>query len=236
MLAAQDGCREQTVNWNELLKAFALPNPSVAQMLHNAAWVAVFSWLTASLLPLNWRPFRWLLASVFWAGLMALWDAPLFWLGLAFQSPSLLTLCLCVMAAWVDMRITSRQIFLKPEALSGAAVVWLGLVLFGWALVLDLWGWWPTDLYLWGFTTGPLWLAWGMTGVWMGWVGFQNTVSANWHSCAATCVLMAGVLFVLTHAPTGNAWDALLDPWLWLYAHLGLMRSVRLQRTRISHS
>jgi len=224
------------MNWDLLLQAFAQPDPAVAMMLHTAAWVAVLTWVSAGLLPSDWLRGRWLIASVFWAGLMAVWDAPLSALGLAFQSPSLLSLCLCVMAASVDMRSTPRQIFSSPEALMGKSVVWAVLVLMGWTLMFDLWGQLATDLYYWGFTLGPVWLAWGVTGVWMVWVGFQNMATANWHSRAATCVLIACALFLLTRAPSGNAWDALLDPWVWVYAHLGLLRSLGFQRTRISHS
>lgn len=216
--------------------SFALPDLPVAQMLHTAAWVAVLTWASAGLLPNDWRQGRWLLASVFWAGLMAVWDAPLSALGLAFQSPSLLSLCLCVMAAWVDMRTPPRQIFSSPETLSGVTVVWTVSLLLGWALMLDVWGQLPIDMYLWGFTPGPLWVCWGVTGAWMVWVGFQNSATADWHSRAATCVLVTCAVFLLTRAPTGNAWDALMDPWLWVYAHVAWLRRLGFQRTRINHS
>ncbi len=224
------------MNGDLLFQSFALPDADVALMLHTAAWVAVLTWLSTSLLPTDWRGARWLLASVFWAAALAWWPAPLSALGLAFQSPSLLSLCLCVMAAWVDMRTPPRQIFSSPEHLSGRAWPWACLVLLGWAMVLDLWGQLPMDVYLWGFTAGPVWLAWGSTGAWMVWVGFQNSATANWHSRAATCVLVTCAVFLLSRAPTGNAWDALLDPWVWVYAHVVLLRYARAQRTRISHS
>jgi len=31
-------------------------------------------------------------------------------------------------------------------------------------------------------------------------------------------------VYVLTRLPTGNVWDALLDPLLWIYLHVWLMR------------
>jgi len=45
--------------------------------------------------------------------------------------------------------------------------------------------------------------------------------------------LMLGVLalFVLTRLPTGNVWDALLDPWLWGGLQAGwLIGAVRRRR------
>jgi hypothetical protein len=34
------------------------------------------------------------------------------------------------------------------------------------------------------------------------------------------------LLFVLLRLPTGNVWDAVLDPWLWLGLHWVLLRGV----------
>jgi hypothetical protein len=43
------------------------------------------------------------------------------------------------------------------------------------------------------------------------------------------------ILFVATRWPTGNVWDALLDPWLWVAFHLVLLISgLRAWRHRAS--
>jgi hypothetical protein len=34
-------------------------------------------------------------------------------------------------------------------------------------------------------------------------------------------------LFMVLHLPSGNAWDAVLDPWLWLALHVWAWRLVR---------
>lgn len=216
--------------------AFALPLLEVQQLLHAAAWVAVLSWCSVRLLSDVLGRSAWLLCSSAWVLLLAWWGAPLLALGLAFQSPSLLTLCLCVTAAWSDMQRPERQLFSAPQAVQATPLVWGLLILLGWALLVDTWGHLPFDLYLWGFDQQALWWAWGLTGAWMLWASFQHTNTAAWHSRAASCLLAAVALFGFTHAPSGNAWDALLDPGLWLYAHVQLWRSVGLQRTRISHS
>jgi branched-subunit amino acid transport protein len=47
----------------------------------------------------------------------------------------------------------------------------------------------------------------------------------------AAIVLIAIVVHLLVRVPTGNLWDALLDPWLWVIAH-GLAIYVVLRKTR----
>ncbi len=216
--------------------AFALPALEVQQLLHAATWVAVLSWASVRLLsPLLGRA-AWLLCSLTWVLLLAWWKTPLMALGLAFQTPSLLTLCLCVVAAWSDLQTPERQIFSSPATVQAPSVAWGLVVVLGWLLMLDTWGRLPMDLYLWGFASEARWWAWGLAGVWMLWAGFQERLTASWHGRAASCLLMAVALFVVTHAPTGNAWDAVLDPGLWLFAHVQLWRTWASQRTRINHS
>lgn len=216
--------------------AFALPALEVQQLLHAAAWVAVLSWCSVRLLSGVLGRSAWLLCSSAWVLLLAWWDAPLLALGLAFQSPSLLSLCLCVMAAWSDMQTPERQIFSSPRSVRATGWAWLCVALLGWALMLDTWGHMPWDVYLWGFELQALWWAWALSGAWMLWASFQDTLTATWHARAASCLLAAVALFGFTHAPSGNAWDALLDPGLWLYAHVQLWRLFAPQRTRINHS
>ncbi len=217
-------------------QAFALPTLEIQQLLHAAAWVAVLSWLSVRLLADGFGRSAWLLCSSAWVLLLSWWGTPLSLLGLAFQSPSLLSLCLCVVAAWTDMQTPERQLFGAPAQVQGTTWAWLLVAALGWALMLDTWGHWSVDIYLWGFEMPVLWWAWGLAGLWMLWASFQDTLSANWHSRAASCLLAALALFGFTHAPSGNAWDALLDPGLWLYAHVQLWRRLVPQRTRISHS
>ena len=60
--------------------------------------------------------------------------------------------------------------------------------------------------------------------------------AAEWHVQACGCWLLATGLFVFTRAPDGNAWVAWLDPWLWLFAHVKLLRLWWHQRSRSNHS
>lgn len=217
-------------------QAFALPALEVQQLLHAAVWVAVLSWCSVRVLSGVLDRAAWLVCSTAWVLLLSVWSAPLSMLGLAFQTPSLLTLCLCVVAAWSEMQTSERQLFSSPPTVRGKNAVWGLLVLLGWGLMLDTWGRLPMDLYIGGFEMQALWWAWGLAGVWMLWASFQETLTATWHGRGASCLLIAVALFGFTHAPTGNAWDALLDPGLWLWAHVQLWRFWAAQRTRISHS
>ena len=99
------------------------------------------------------------------------------------------------------------------QAISSRAWPWLaalGIVL-GWVLLLDTLAWWPLSVYAWGFSAAAVGavalvavLLWGISG------------QAVW-----ALPLGVLVLFVLTRLPTGNVWDALLDPWLWVALQAG---------------
>jgi hypothetical protein len=84
----------------------------------------------------------------------------------------------------------------------------------GWVLALDTFAVLPLQqsIYAWGFS--PLASLALMTGAAAVWV-----ISARW---LYTLPLFALALFVLTRLPSGNVWDAVLDPLLWLYLHIYL--------------
>ena len=138
-----------------------------------------------------------------------------YWLAQAFQMPSLSSAALGLAYLW---RVWRGQ----PRAGAGDGVRaatacqlmrslrWLA-VLLGWLLLLDLLALLPVALYGWGFGTPALaavcvlllagWQRWG-----------AEPAARPWLALAAVVLL----LFVLTRWPSGNLWDALLDPLLWL--------------------
>jgi len=146
--------------------------------------------------------------------LWALWPglpSPSYWLGLAFQMPSLMSVVLC--AVW------TRQMWSRPESeaesvfdLAVPEVLLAGLgVTLGWVLLADMLAWWPVSVYAWGFGTPALAMACGLTLlIWL--------VAASGKPGQRGVRYVAAVLlvFALTRLPSGNLWDALLDPWLWL--------------------
>jgi hypothetical protein len=84
-------------------------------------------------------------------------------------------------------------------------------------LLLDTLGWGGTFIYAWGF--GPVVPVAVLLGC------AAALALAAWHPQPAHQTrwlwLLIGAmgLFVLARAPSGNAWDAISDPWLWLIAN-----------------
>lgn len=140
--------------------------------------------------------------------------SPAFWLGLAFQSPSLAAgvISVGVLAA---LGLLGRRWMPGANAALTQARRWAGAgALLGWVLLLDTFAIWPLNVYPLGFGAGiaVVWLA-GVLAPWA-WRG------GDWQNQRVALVgvaVWAG--FVLTRLPSGNAWDALLDPWLMLLCH-----------------
>jgi hypothetical protein len=193
-----------------------LPHPLAMQLALHGVWSVLLGSATLWMAGRLARPWRWGAA-----GLVALWTllpgaiSPAFWLGLAFQTPSVMSVLLCLGWLWrshrqapgATLNVDSRRVL---PWLAGVGVV------LGWVLLLDTLAWWPLSLYAWGFSAaavGAVALAaavlWGISG-------------------QAVCALPLGVLacFVLTRLPTGNVWDALLDPWLWVALQGGWLLSL----------
>jgi hypothetical protein len=206
------------------------------QMLAVAAPVLPQPWAIRLALPLGWGlvlAFLFLklargrslglqvgaaLAGLCWGCLPGSWSAT-FWLGLAFQAPSLATMMLCAAAASRQIRAACRgEVTDSAEpgsvmlALSGAALA-LGYLLF-----IDTFALLPFGLYAWGF--GPA--ACLLLGV----VACLPWFAARRAPIDPVVLLLPGVLllFALTRLPTGNVLDAVLDPGLWLFLHLVLFR------------
>ncbi len=135
---------------------------------------------------------------------------------LALQSPSLLTLTWAIVCLW---RATGRA-YPPRDHTRVPASAWFLLCALGWLLTIDtlnLWPWaWDVSVYAWGFSAGGLWLcalvvgilAWLRPGLWA-WPG----------------IAVLG-LYVCLRWPSGNVWDAWLDPAVWLAAHVQVARQV----------
>jgi hypothetical protein len=136
------------------------------------------------------------------------------YLALAFQTPSLV-LVAWAMWCWADV-LQMRS----PVATTPTSVAWMG-VLLGWALVADTLNYWPAwfnpQLYALGFTSAGLWLVLAISAVVLLWV--QPT--KRW----VFSVVFVLAAYVLLRLPTGNVWDAVLDPFVWLALHVQLWRA-----------
>lgn len=221
----------------------AMPTGAAMQVWLHLGWSVVLAWLGAALVGRCWpdhaRRTRW---HTRWEGCAALgltasvWlpgsYSPAYWLGLAFQMPSVLTVLLCgglLWERWAARSSVARQPQPPPlsqplsstrSRASGVATAWdrrsmvlVGFgVLSGWALLLDSFAVLPFTMYAFGLSSAALALV--LIAVLLPWIvgGPEGRVGAyRWWLAP-----VALVVFVVWRLPTGNVWDAVLDPWLWL--------------------
>lgn len=150
--------------------------------------------------------------------LLALWPNG-GWSGyaaLALQSPSLLSLTWALVMVF---QAVSRKT-LASGNIRTPICAWTLLCALGWLLTIDTLNLWPrtweVNFYTWGFSASSLWLcvslvlilAWLRHGLWI------------WQSIAVLA------LYALLRWPSGNVWDAWLDPGVWIVAHVQVFRHV----------
>lgn len=196
-----------------------LPQAGLVEVNLSLGWSVVLAWLGA------WGVARWTSRPGVQAGvalLLALWAwlpgafTPDYWLGLAFQAPSLVTTLLCAGLLW-DRLAKPAGHLPEPEHHASLALAVLG-VGAGWALLADTFALLPVPLYAWGFS--PLATALVALVASLPWVVWRGG-NRPW------AVPLAVLLFVAVRLPSGNVWDAVLDPWLWLVLHGYLLRAIR---------
>lgn len=209
----------------------ALPYAMAQQIWLHLAWSVVLASVGANLVSkwLPGRPGR--LEGWQWGAALglAVWTlvpgpySPAYWLGLAFQAPSISAVLLC--DALLRKRFFSAQAGMSmiepanPVALSLALVG----VLVGWALLLDTLALLPLQLYAWGFSPAAVGILWVIGLIpWL--VGPRGTTSNRSYVWVVPVVILA---FAVWRLPSGNVWDAVLDPWLWLALHVYVWRTVR---------
>ena len=168
-----------------------------------------------------------------WAWVPGEWGLA-YWLGLAFQIPSVLS---CVLAIGVLVRAYALRARLVPEArgamghgvadgrqdgLRAWAAVYMGAgVLLGWVLLFDTFALLPVAVYAWGFGPAAFLLVCALAL--LPWVVAGAGV---WRASGAWQVAAAVALFGVSRWPSGNVWDAVLDPWLWLLLNVYALRAV----------
>jgi cell division protein FtsW (lipid II flippase) len=158
----------------------------------------------------------WVAAGVaVWTLVPADWSLA-YGLGQAFQMPSVMAVLLCAAAladhlAWPKV---SRDGDDSTNQAPCITLLWLAAAL-GWLLLLDTLALLPVHLYAWGHGTAALFVLALFAAVFWAWAG--NTVQG-------VAPLAALTVYVLLRLPTGNVFDALLDPWLWVWAQFSLLR------------
>ncbi len=197
--------------WLDVLDAAPLlPSLAVARGGAALSWAVVLAALWVNLghtLPVRARALGALLVLGWslWPGAAS----PTYWLGLAFQAPSLTSALCCALWMWWQAR-QPRGLSPRPAALSTPPrLLWLLAIALGWILLADTLGVWPLSVYAWGFGPDALALVGGTLAL----LWAVTPTGSRWPLHLLACVLL---LFVATRWPSGNLWDAVLDPWLWL--------------------
>ena len=144
--------------------------------------------------------------------------SPAHWLTLAFHLPSLLLVSCCVMTMSANARCVACYRVL-PTGLA------LGLVIAGTVLYVDTVGWFGMGLYVRGF--GP---EAAFAGLLVG-AAAVFAIATNQSRSASFAVLLALMAFALCRLPTGNVWDAVLDPLLWVWAIFSLVARAKARRS-----
>lgn len=196
-----------------------LPDVNLVRWAGTVSWVCVLLFL-ALVLGQRWpRPVRWGLAAllVAWA-LMPGASSPSFWLGLAFQMPSLSTTLLSLGGALLLVKTGNWRL---PESGRMQALRRLGLagIVLGWLLLLDTFALWPVSLYAYGFSPVLVLIVALLAG--LPWMLFGARHPATIVTRLLGLVIL---LYVLLHLPNGNLWNALIDPWLWIALQVGALR------------
>lgn len=192
-----------------------LPSPWVVQWWQSLGWSMVLAW-GVSVLGLACPPrVRWV-----GAGLVALWCwvpgpySPTYWLGLAFQAPSISSVLLCAWLLRERCRASAAMPSLSVPLDRSALVLAVSGILAGWALLLDAFALLPVSLYAWGFS--PIAPALVLLVALLPWVLECRDGALDTKAWVAP---IAVLVFVVLRLPTGNAWAVMLDPWLWVLLH-----------------
>jgi hypothetical protein len=208
------------INFQQALLATStavLPNAALLKWVYPLFWATLLAWLALAL-GHRLRPGRRLAL----AALVVLWTlvpgsaSPVYWLGLAFQLPSLTSVLLALAGIAAQLRRAA------PVAAAPLPLLLLAAGA-GWILLLDMLVLLPFALYRWGFSVVALVGALALAVAVM--ILFGPSIEGRprrtlWPWLLPTVL----VLFVATRLPSGNVFDALLDPWLWLAAQVALVK------------
>ena len=162
--------------------------------------------------------------------------SPAFWLGLAFQAPSLMSVVICLLCLWSQAgRMPGWVVLMAGPSAQALTTGRASGVVLGWVLLIDTLALWPVSVYAWGFSAAAVALVALLATLFWGGYGASSAqqMAPDWRVSMLPCGVL--ILFVVSRWPTGNVWDALLDPWLWMFLQLGWCASV-VRRWRAARS
>ncbi len=192
-----------------------LPELGLQFIYGRLGWGVVLAMLLIALLPRKFSSSRPVVAGLL-LGMIALQllpgtASPAYWLGLAMQWPGALLIGMSI--AKLDHGIHARAASVMTPGIA-ALIASVGALLY-----LDAIGIVSLGLYYWGF--GP-WAAPLLALVLA--AGSAVAIVRGAMRPQACALLFAMLCFALLRLPTGNIWDALLDPLLWVWSLTALVR------------
>ncbi len=196
-----------------------LPDPGWLRLALPVMWALVLGGSASRLGSRLPRRVQWVLTAlvVAWALIPGAFSIT-YWLGLAFQLPSLMTALIC--AGWLVAGLTPTKTFSASRNQVRDDLGLLGIAL-GWLLILDTFAVFPWSLYSQGFSVATLAVV-SLIGVLI-WILKGERFSP-------VLIALVFVAFVATRLPTGNLWDALIDPWLWAVLQVFWLRRLWVKR------
>ena len=161
--------------------------------------------------------------------------SPSWWLGLAFQTPSLTLQGLCGLYLYQHLKVQAGTTMpLTDSTTPPVQSRWplsllLVTIIAGWVFALDTFALFDIALYAIGFTPyatlAALFFACLLQLIS---ARSRHAQAARHYRELAAIVLIATLVHLLLRLPTGNVWDALLDPWLWVIAHVVAVSRLRI--------
>jgi hypothetical protein len=214
------------LDWDWLLNTVpALPSDGLLRVARPLMWAVVVAAASAWVTVTVWRSgpeaqgrrvARWVAACcAAWCLLPSPWSLA-HHLSLAFMLPSWTTVLLCGMSLWrSSFAINSKA--KNPQKISGKSplflkLLWAGAFILGTVLLADTFILLPFALYRWGFGTAVV-----ATLALLAAVAWVSTAPGSVTRAQASVVALALVFHVVTRLPSGNVFDAVIDPLLWMW-------------------
>lgn len=226
-----------TIPWPWEVNAAITPSLAVLSVGMRIGWALVLGALSVSVLHMFSITTR--RAVAFAIVVMCLipteWS-PSWWLGLAFQTPSLVLQGLCGLYLYRHSQARlPNTVSPTYSTIVSAPASWplrllVVAIVAGWLLALDTFAFFDFALYSIGFTPYAV-LASLFFACLLQLISTRSghSPSTQHYRDLALIVLVSTLVHLLWRLPSGNVWDALLDPWLWIMAH-GLAASALIKK------
>ena len=219
----------------------SLPGLLTAQCALRGMWALVLMTLAVRLLHRRSRAVQAVAALVVgvWV-LMPGSGSPAYWLGLAFMAPSWTSVGLCIIFMYPQTHTMPVVPPTKTMQLGTLVMAVMGIAL-GWLLLADMLLWLPLmdSVYAWGFSPWAVLIVSVMGIVPLLLWGMRLMPPDSGAISVLVLPVFALIAFVFTRLPSGNVWDALLDPWLWFLLHVFILQKcvqfVRQRKKKPSH-